>query len=303
MRALRIVLLCLEEAARSLWFHRRLVLPALVVMVVSLTVLGAFLLVMENLTGLLESWRERGQLQIFLRDDITDPQRQAVEAELRRSTAVEGYRLVTPAQAAELFRSDFSELGEMLELLEDNPLPASFAVTIVPEMRSERVLAVIAGDLAEMAGVDGVQYDLQIIGRLELGVRGLRLVGLLLGGSVLLAAVVTTANVIRVLVVSRGHEIDTMRLVGASDAVIQGRFLAEGAIQGTAAGGLAILLLYSVYSLGLAYVDRGSLGFLSTMPLDFLHPASVAALVFGGALTGLLGSWFAFGPGGLRSDT
>lgn len=296
------MMLCLEEAGRSLWFHRRLVLPALVVMVVSLTVLGAFLLVMENLTGLLDSWRERGQLQIFLRDDFTDTQRRAIEAELRRNQAVEGYRFISPEAAAELFRSDFSELGEMLDLLEDNPLPASLAVTIVPSMRSERVLGVLAADLAEMAGVDGVQYDLQIIRRLELGVRGLRVVGLLLGGSVLLAAVVTTANVIRVLVVSRGHEIDTMRLVGASEVVILGRFLAEGVIQGTVAGCLAVLSLYVAYSLGLAYVDRGSIGFLSALAFGFLRPVSVIALVAGGALTGLLGSWFAFGPGGLRSE-
>ena len=38
----------------------------------------------------------------------------------------------------------------------------------------------------------------------------------LLGGAVLLAAVVTTANVIRVLIFSRQREIDTMRLVSAN---------------------------------------------------------------------------------------
>lgn len=302
MRAHRYLTLCIEEAARSLWFHRRVVLPALVVVVVSLVVLGAFLLVSENLDDLLVAWRERGQLQVFLAERAEEPARAAIEDLLRGSRAVEGFRHIGPEEAARLFHEDFGALGEILDLLEDNPLPASYAVTIVPEMRNERILEVLARELGELPGVDGVQYDLQIIRRLELGVRGLRFIGLLLGGTVLLAAVITTANVIRVLVVSRRSEVDTMRLVGASEAVVLGRFLVEGALQGTCAGVLAVASLYVFWSVGIAWLDRGSLGFLATLPLRFLDPLLAGALVLGGALTGVVGSWLAFGPGGLRSE-
>lgn len=302
MRLYRYLSLCVEEAARSMWFHRRVVAPALAVIAVSLTVLGAFLLVSENLDEALTSWRERGQLQIFMSGAAGQDRQQGVEAVLRGSRAVEGYRFVAPEEAAALFRSDFGELGELLDLLEENPLPASYAVTIVPEMRSERVLELLARELGALPGVDGVQYDLQIIGRLELGVRALRLIGLLLGGTVLVAAVITTANVIRVLVVSRRSEVDTMRLVGASEAVILGRFLVEGALQGTLAGVTAVLGLYAVWNVGLAWLDRGSLGFLSVLPLSFLGLPLVAALIVGGAVTGVIGSWLAFGPGGLRVE-
>jgi cell division transport system permease protein len=302
MRLVNTVALCFEEAARSLWYRRRVVLPALAVMVVSLTVLGAFLLVTENLNSVLESWRERGQLQVFLRTEVTDAQRAAIEADLRAREEVETFHFVSSQEAAALFRSDFSELGEVLDLLEGNPLPPSYAVTIRSEMRSERLLGQVSELLGQLPGVDGVQYDLQIIRRLELGIRGLRLVGLLLGGTVLLAAVITTANVIRVLVVSRDREIDTMRLVGASEAVILGRFLVEGALQGFVAGLVALLALYAAFSLGVAYMDRGALGFLSVLPLSFIGVLSALTLVAGGTFTGLAGAWLAFGPGGLRTD-
>jgi len=303
MRALyRLVVLCVEEAARGIWFHRRVVAPALVVMVVSLVVLGAFMLASDNLNVVLSGWRERGQLQIFLEPDATGAQRQAIEATLGRAAAVEEVRYVGPDEAAALFRADFAELGEVLSLLEDNPLPASYAVTIAAQMRSERVLEQLTEEFATLPGVDGAQYDLQIIGRLELGVRALRLVGVLLGGTVLLAALVTTANVIRVMVFARRREIETMRLVGASEAVVVGRFLVEGGLQGLLAGTFALVVLLTAYSLGLAYLDPDALGFLSILPLRFLRPAMILTLLAGGTVTGLLGAWLAFGPGGVRFE-
>ncbi len=294
--------LCCEEAARSLWFHRRVVAPALVVMIVSLTVLGAFVLVSENLNDVLTSWRERGQLQVFMLPEADDADRTHIETELRETPAVEEFHYVSTDDAAELFRADFAELGEVLGLLEDNPLPASYTVTIVPSMRSERVLERLSEQLADLPTVEGVQYDLQIIGRLELGVRALRIVGVLLGGTVLMAAVVTTANVIRVLVVTRRREIETMRLVGASESIVVGRFLAEGALQGLIAGVVSVVVLYIVYSVGLSYLDRESLGFLAALPLRFLGAAWTLGLVVGGTATGVAGSWLAFGPGGVRSE-
>ena len=294
--------LCCEEAVRGLWYHRRVVAPALAVMIVSLVVLGAFVLIAENLDAVLDGWRERGQMQVFLAEGITPEQRRAVETALDTAAAVDSWRFLDPGAAAELFRRDFPELGRALDLLDENPLPASFTVTVAPRARSEPVLAALAGRLEKLPGVDGVQYDLQIIRRLELGVRALRLIGLLLGGTILVSAVVTTSNVTRVLVVSRGREIDTMRLVGASEAVVLGRFLVEGGVQGLVASATALALLLAAQRLGVAYLDPGTLGFLGSLPLRFLTARSVALLLAGGAGLGFAGAWLAFGPGGLRGE-
>jgi len=303
MRSLyRYIVLCFEEAVRGLWFHRRVVAPALVVMVVSLVVLGAFMLASDNLNEVLSGWRERGQLQIFLEAGTTGAQRKTIEAALDRAAPVDGFRFISSDEAAALFRTDFAELGDMLSLLEENPLPASYAVTISAQMRSERILQQLTSDFAALPGVEGAQYDLQIIGRLELGIRAIRLVGVLLGGTVMLAALITTANVIRVMVFARRREIETMRLVGASEAVVVGRFLVEGGLQGLVAGLLALAVLLTAYSFGLAYLDPDSLGFLSMLPLRFLQPVMVLVLLAGGTATGLLGSWLAFGPGGVRFE-
>jgi len=296
------VALCCEEAARSLWLNRNVVAPALVVMIVSLTVLGAFVLVSANLNNLLINWRERGQLQVFILPEADERDRSRLEAELRGNPAIEEFQYISSDDAAALFRDDFAELGEVLGLLEGNPLPASYAVTIAPAMRTQHALEELSGQLADLPTVEGVQYDLQIIGRLEIGVRAFQFVGVLLVSTVLMAAVVTTANVIRWLVVTRRREIETMRLVGASESIVVGRFLAEGALQGLIAGFVSVVVLYIVYIVGLAYMNGVSLGFLAALPLRFLDVAWTLSLVVGGAATGLAGSLLAFGPGGVRSE-
>ena len=267
-RLYAVTALCVEEAARGIWFHRRVVAPALVVMAVSLVVLGAFMLASDNLNEVLRGWRERGQLQVFLESGATGAQRRVVETALAGAAPVEEFRYIDSQAAAALFRGDFAELGDVLSLLEENPLPASYAVTISAQMRSERVLEQLTSELVALPGVEGAQYDLQIIGRLQMGIRALRLVGVLLGGTVLLAALITTANVVRVMVFARRREIETMRLVGASEAVVVGRFLIEGGLQGLIAGVLALAVLLTAYSFGLAYLDPDSLEVLGSARVE-----------------------------------
>ncbi|MFQ5742139.1 MAG: cell division protein FtsX [Acidobacteriota bacterium] len=301
MRVDRFVRLCLGEAVRGLLGHRRTAAPAVAIIAVSLVVLGGFMLVSENLGSLLVRWRQQGHVQLFLDDGITEGRRDAISAELQGNEAVASYRFVSKEEAAERFRVDFYELGDLLGFLEDNPLPPSFVVTVKPAWRVEEGLLELADKWGALPGVDAVQYDLQIIRRLQVGVNAIRFAGALLGGAVLLAAVITTANVIRVLVVARRREIDVLRFVGATEGLVRGRFLAEGAIQGLLGSVIALVVLYGVYKLGVAYVGAGSDSFLALLPMQFFDLFLFLMLIGIGVAAGVVGAWLAFGPGsGLR---
>jgi len=146
-----------------------------------------------------------------------------------------------------------------------------------------------------MPGVDAAQYDLEVIRRLELGVNGLRFVGAVLGGAVLIAAIITTANVIRVLVVARRREIIVLRLVGATESVVRGRFLAEGAIQGFLGGLFALVVLYAICRIGVSFVTVGGSPLLSLVELQFFNVFLFAQLIGLGVAAGLIGALLAFG--------
>lgn len=295
MRLDRYLRLCFGEALRGLIGHRRTAAPAVMIIAVSLVVFGGFLLVSDNLNDLLDRWRERGHVQIFLEADLTASQQQAVAAAIGASPEVDSFRFMSADDAAAQFREDFQELGDLLAFLEDNPLPASFVITVREGSRNEEALVVLTQRLGAMSGVDAAQYDLQVIRRLELGVNAVRFVGAVLGGAVLLAAIITTANVIQVLVVGRRREIVVLRLVGATESVVRGRFLAEGAIQGLLGSLLALLALYGIYKVGVAFMTEGGGPLLSLIDLHFFDVVLFAILIGSGVAAGLLGALLAFG--------
>ncbi len=295
MRLDRYLRLCVGEAVRGLVGHRRTAAPAIMIIAVSMVVLGGFMLVSDNLNGMLESWRERGHAQVFLDTDVTALERQAVADAIRNSADVESFRYLSADDAAAQFRQDFQELGDLLAFLESNPLPASFVVTVAAGARHEEALLELTEGWASMPGVDAAQYDLQVIRRLELGVNALRFVGALLGGAVLIAAIITTANVIRVLVVSRRREIVVLRLVGANESVVRGRFLAEGAIQGLLGSVLALIALYGIYKIGVAFITAGGGPLLAMIPLRFFNVTLFAGIIGAGVAAGLIGALLAFG--------
>ncbi len=295
MRLDRYLRLCFGEALRGLIGHRRAAAPAIMIIAVSLVVLGGFLLVSDNLNSVLERWRERGHVQIFLEADLTASEQQAIAAAIRASPEVDSFRFMSADDAAAQFREDFRELGDLLAFLEDNPLPASFVITVGEGARSEEALVAVARRWGRMPGVDAAQYDLQVIRRLEVGVNAFGFVGAVLGGAVLLAAFITTANVIRVLVVARRREIVVLRLVGATESVVRGRFLAEGAIQGLMGSLLALVALYAIYKVGVAFVTAGGGPLLSLIDLHFFDAGLFASLIGSGVAAGLVGALLAFG--------
>jgi cell division transport system permease protein len=295
MRIDRYLRLCFGEALRGLAGRRRGAASAVLIIALSLVVLGGFLLVSDNLNDLLYRWRERGHVQVFLEPDLTASQQQAVADAIQVSPEVDSFRFMSATEAATQFREDFQELGDLLEFLEDNPLPASFIITVRESWRTEEALVDVAQRWGAMSGVDAAQYDLQVIRRLELGVNGLWFVGAVLGGAVLIAAIITSANVIRVLVVARKREIVVLRLVGATESVVRGRFLAEGAIKGLLGSLLALAALYGICKIGVAFVTAGGDPLLSLVELHFFDGFLFVELISLGVAAGLIGALLAFG--------
>ena len=139
----------------------------------------------------------------------------------------------------------FRDLSSLPEDLGENPFPASIEVNLRAERQSAVEVERLAKAFTGVPGVREIQYDLLWIERLSTGVRLVRLVGAFLGGILVLAAVFTISNVIRLTIYAREDELDIMRLVGATRAYVKGPFVAEGVIQG-GLGGLRVVAMHEV---------------------------------------------------------
>jgi cell division transport system permease protein len=290
MRWLHAIGYCFEEAFAELWRNRLVNLVSIGTIAVSLVILGIFAGLSENLNVLLEGWSNRVQVTAYLAEDAKTADREKLEARLRSLAEVESYEFVDKEQAVERFRSYFPELEGLPGMLESNPLPASVEILIAEGHRAPEQVHRFAESLANEPGIDGVDYDLLWIERLTAIIDVVRVVGFFIGGAMVVAAIFTIFNVVKLTVYGRQDEIGIMRLVGATNAYIRGPFLVEGMLQGGLGGGLALGLLYLAHELLLREILSSSRLVLGADWLTFLSPQAWVAIFMGGMIVGLFGS-------------
>ena len=293
MAALRAVAYFFEEALVSLWRSRLINALSIGTIGVSLFVLGAFLALAGNLSGVVDRWAEKVQVSFYLSDHATPDQRDRLLAALTSDPAVASAAFVSREQALQRFRELFGDLRSLPDDIGSNPFPASIEVTLRGGDRAADEVRRLAAAYEQAPGVEEAEYDLVWIQRLSTAVRLIRGAGAFLGGILALAGVFTISNVIRLTVYSRQDELDIMRLVGATRAYVKGPFVVEGMLQGGLGGLVAVGLLW----LSIRVFARDALAATDLVgPATVALPADLAALlVLGGMAVGLVGSLVSLG--------
>ena len=293
MAALRALAYFFGEALTSLWRSRLINALSIGTIGVSLFVLGAFLALAANLSGVVDRWAQKVQVTFFLSDHATADQRERLLAQLASDPGVQAAAFVGREEALQRFRALFSDLRTLPDDLGSNPFPASIEVTLKPGGNAADEVRRLAGAYEQAPGVEEVQYDLVWIQRLSTAVRLMRGVGAFLGGILALAGVFTISNVIRLTVYARQDELDIMRLVGATRAYVKGPFVVEGMLQGGLGGLVAVGLLW----LSVRVFATDALAATELMGEAALSlPAELCLLlVAGGMLVGLVGSLVSLG--------
>jgi cell division transport system permease protein len=293
MMVLRAFRYFVEEALTSLWRSRLITGLSVITIAVSLFVLGAFLSLASNLADVVARWSDKVQVTFYLEDQLPEAPREGLTAALRADPAVESVAYISREEALRRFRALFREMRSLPEDLGENPFPAALEVTLKPARNAAVDAQRLVDAFQKAPGVEDVEYDLLWIQRLTTAVRLVRGAGAFLGAILVLAAVFTISNVMRLTMYARQDELDIMRLVGAAPAYVKGPFVLEGMIQGGLGGVLALGLLWGIF-------HALSRDLLATSDLlgrtaIVLPPAMAALIVVGGTLVGLAGSLVSLG--------
>jgi cell division transport system permease protein len=287
MRALKYFII---EATGSLLRGWRAASLAILTIAAGLFVLGFFLMVNRNLQQVIDRWSASAEMSVFLKDDITPEQLQAVDAAIGASGLAQERQRMSKADAVTRFRDDFPDLAGAADRLDRNPFPASIEVRLVPGARDQAAAVdTLAGNVGGMPGVADVRYDRRWLTRLGSAVQFIRTAGLVIVALLGVAAALTVANVVRLAAYARRDEIEIMQLVGAPFAFIRGPFVAEGILQGGVGALVALLSLWVVFMLGRGWYGQLALEGLGLTSLAFLPLGAVVALIAGGMLLGCVG--------------
>lgn len=289
MKLLRRLLYAFTSACQNLWRNMGVSLAAVVSIALILVLAGISLLLGHALGQVLDSYQQRvSVLTISVADDTPLTSVQDFESQLRARPDVISVRYVSKDQELKSFASD-PRNKQLIEQIEGNPLPAKIEVRVARLDEVKRVDA-LARQWPGADKTDPTDYRGDFVGNMVRLSTWLTIAGLSLLAILTVVSVVIIMNTIRTAVYHRRHEIELMKLVGATEWFVRGPFVLEGVMTGVIAASLALGVLVAAYR---PFVERFQAE-LFFLPLSYdprFVPVLAQDLLVAGAALGAVGGY------------
>jgi len=240
----------LSETWLGLTRNVSMLIALILTVMISLGMLGFALLMSKQISSMKDFWFDKIQVSVFLTKDVSQPQRDAIRAELVQLPEVQSVFYESKQQAYVRFKEQFKDVKSLVNNTPPDALPESYRV----KLKNPQQYLVVASAVQNMPGVDEVQGRSKALERFFRLLNKLQFMGVVASIVVLAAAVLLILNTVRVSAMSRSRQTRIMRLVGASDLYIQGPFVLEGAAAGLIGG---ILGAGAVAALKILLIDGG----------------------------------------------
>ncbi len=231
-----------RETASNLWRNRLMTIAAVLTVAVSLSLVGAALLLRQgsaNATGTLE----RGtQVTVWMEPNANPQEIAAVRTQLSQ------LNYVTQPCAYWNKERNFTEARRLLptdvfQATTKAEMPTSYWCTPVALADAAQVVHTFSGT----AGVLSVTEPQQTIHNEETVINVSKWVCLAIAIVLIVSAAVLILNTIRMAIFARRREVSVMKLVGATNWFIRVPFMSEGLLQGLLGSLLAAVVVYFVY--------------------------------------------------------
>lgn len=245
-----------------------------------------------KLEGLLNQFGSQMEVSVYLDPGARIEMVKPVVEKLPQVTAV---KTTSKEQAwASLVQElGISDIAGATEQLEGNPLVDELKV----KARTSKDVPILAQQLAQLPGIDEVQYMGEALKRMQQLSQGLGWVSLTITTVLTLTAMAVITTTIRLIVMARRREIEIMQLVGATTAWIYLPFILQGIAFGVAGAAIAWVLITSIQQFLANLLASGPdfiqfiAGGVSPSPIQLLL---LPLLLFSlGGSVGLMGSLFA----------
>lgn len=246
---MRTIFYLLREAWANISTNRTTTMVAILTTAFTLACVGIFLLLYVNLRAAAGWLQDDIKIMVYLDDRAVAATVAELEQQLRIDRAVYALHFVSKEQALGEFKAQFPSDSHLLEGLGQNPLPASFVVTLSPPFRSPVAIKRWADRIGGLAGVAKVDYNQDWIDALSTVIRSIEVVAIGIGLILSAAAVTIIANTIRLTLFARRDEIAILQLIGATKTFIRIPYLLEGAVLGGLGSAISLFMLKTLYEL------------------------------------------------------
>ena len=212
---------------------------------ISLLLLSFFSILLLNANSVIEGLRNKVELEIFLADNLTKDETEALRTKVAGLEGVHDVRYVSKEDAAEIFKQEFGE--DIHKVLEFNPLPASFKVFLKDGYKTVAGAETVYQAAKGYKGVEDVIYRKSLLEMLDKRAKTFLWITLSVGAFIAISAIFLVANTIRLAIYAKRKIIQTMKLIGATRMFIRIPFILEGLVQGLVGGMMAAVIVFLAF--------------------------------------------------------
>ncbi len=230
----------LNEVLVGLWRNVTMTVAMIITMSVSLTMLGASVLLYLQVDQMKNYYYGQVEVSIFLRTDVTDAQRQAVDTAISANPLVLERTYETREQALERFKQLWKDSPEFVKSVGPNSLPESFRV----KLKNPETYKTFTDQMTGMQGIQDIIDQRALLDKVFNIFNAIQVGALVVAGVMALAALLLVGNTIQVAAYSKRREVAVMKLVGASNWFIQAPFVLEAVVAGLIGAILGFVALF-----------------------------------------------------------
>lgn len=225
--------------------------------------------------------KSRLEMEIYLKDGINEEIVNSIRNKLMSFDEIDKIVFISKAQALEEIQKDLGP--EVIDILGENPLPASFRISLKPEFHVGADVNRLHGEIKKLPGIDEVLYRFDLLKKIVRYLKIVMIFAFVIGSVLVIASIFFISNTIRLSIMIKKESINIMSLVGATPAFIRRPFILEGALQGAIGASIAIGAIFIIIKILNLFFS----GF------DFNLGLVKWGLLFWGVITGSVGSWMA----------
>lgn len=213
------------------------------VIAVSLTLPTVSYLLWKNTRQAVQQFYPEPELTVYLHKNLTEQDIQRVVENLRKfeTDKIEQVHYISREQSMSEFRSWSSTIGDALDILDDNPLPAVVVLKPKKSFSDDSQMQALRQNLQQIKGIQDVRLDNDWIGKLAILNQLIAKIAVTCTLLMLASVFLVIGNSIRSDVAGRHKEINVMQLLGATDYFITRPFLYMAMFYGLLGSLLAIL--------------------------------------------------------------
>ena len=227
----------IKEGIKGLAKARLATVLSITSIMLTIILMAIFIIFSLNLNTWINSFREKIEMEVFLQPTVSENQINDLSEKLNAVPGIQTSQFISKEEAAKRFKDEFGQ--DIFDVLDFNPLPRSFIITLDDTARNLKSIESISSKIKNITEVEEIVYQKFLLESIDKYITFILFGAFFIGLLITLIAVALIYNTIRLTIYARKDAIYIMRLVGATQGFIRTPFVIEGMLQGFIASSLA----------------------------------------------------------------